>query len=137
MRRLLILSMFASGAIGVPTLVAAPALAQIGQDRIIDIYGDEKCPASNGQQIVVCRKHPLEDKYRIPKDLRDSEREPQAAGGNVGAVNAVNTTGGTGVQVNSCNAIGAGVNAGCTKQGIDAWKAQQRADKKAAEDGQP
>jgi hypothetical protein len=137
MRRLLILSMLASGAIGVPTLVAAPALAQIGQDRIIDVYGDEKCPSSNGQQIVVCRRHKAEEKYRIPEGLRDSEREPQAAGGNVGAVNAVNTTGGTGVQVNSCNAIGAGVNAGCTKQGIDAWKAQQRADKKAAEDGQP
>lgn len=136
MRRLLLLSMLASGAIGVPTLMAAPAFAQIGQDRIIDIYGDEKCPASNGQQIVVCHHHDIKEKYRIPEGLRDSEREPQAAGGNVGAVSAVNTTGGTGVQINSCNAIGAGVNAGCTKQGLDAWKAQQRAQKKA-EDGQP
>ena len=64
MRRLLILSMLASGAVGVPTLVAAPALAQIGQDRIIDIYGDEKCPASNGQQIVVCRRHPKGEQFR-------------------------------------------------------------------------
>jgi len=37
------------------------------------------------------------------------------------------------VQVQSCNAIGAGVNAGCTKSQLDNWKAQQRAQKKQEE----
>lgn len=132
MRRLLLIPLVASSALGVATLSSGPAQAQQA-DRIIDIYGNDRCPASNGQQIVVCRKHPETERFRIPKDLRDTEREPQAAGGNVNAVAAVNTTGGTGVQINSCNAIGAGVNAGCTKQGLDAWKAQQRAQKKQEE----
>lgn len=136
MRRLLILTLALTGAAGAQVVLAAPASAQISTDRIIDVYGDEKCPSSNGQQIVVCRRHDLKEKYRIPKDLRDSEQEPQAAGGNVGALSAVNTTGGTGVQVQSCNAIGAGVNAGCTKSQLDAWKAAQRAQKKQ-EDGVP
>jgi len=131
MRRLMILSMALSGAAGIQFAAPAPVLAQISQDRVIDVYGDEKCPSSNGEQIVVCHRHDLKEKYRIPKDLRDSEPEPQAAGGNVGALSAVNTTGGTGVQVQSCNAIGAGVNAGCTKSQLDNWKAQQRAQKKA------
>lgn len=135
MRRLLLIPLIASSALGVATLTSGPAHAQQA-DRIIDIYGTDRCPASNGQQIVVCRKHPETDRFRIPKDLRDQEREPQAAGGNVGAVSAVNTTGQTGVQINSCNSIGAGVNVGCTKQGLDAWKAQQRAQKKQ-EDGVP
>jgi len=133
MRRLLILSLALSGAAAIPFLASTPALAQISQDRVIDVYGDEKCPSSNGQQIVVCHRHDLKEKYRIPKDLRDSEPEPQAAGGNVGAASAVATTGGTGVQVQSCNAIGAGVNAGCTKSQLDNWKAQQRAQKKQEE----
>jgi hypothetical protein len=136
MRRLLILTLALSGAAVTQVAAPMPAVAQISTDRIIDVYGDEKCPSSNGQQIVVCRRHDLQEKYRIPKDLRDSEQEPQAAGGNVGALSAVNTTGGTGVQVQSCNAIGAGVNAGCTKSQIDAWKASQRAQKKQ-EDGVP
>lgn len=136
MRRLLVLSLALSGAAGVQVAAPMPALAQISADRIIDIYGNERCPSSNGQQIVVCRRHPETERYRIPKDLRDSELEPQAGGGNVGAVSAVNTTGGTGVQIQSCNAIGAGVNAGCTKSQLDNWKAQQRAQKKA-EDGIP
>lgn len=114
-------------------LAPAPALAQIGTDRIIDIYGNEKCPSSNGQQIVVCHHHDAQEQFRIPKDLRDQEPAPQAGGGNANAMNAQATTGGTGVQINSCNAIGGGVNAGCTKKGIDAWKAQQQADKKAEE----
>lgn len=133
MRRLLILTLALSGAAGIQIAVPSPVLAQISQDRIIDVYGDEKCPSSGGQQIVVCHRHPATEKYRIPKDLRDAEPEPQAAGGNIGALSAVNTTGGTGVQVQSCNAIGAGVNAGCTKSQLDNWKAQQRAQKKAEE----
>lgn len=134
MRRLLILTLALSGATGIQIAAPMPALAQISADRVIDVYGNERCPSSGGQQIVVCRRHPETERYRIPKDLRDSEPEPQAAGGNPNALSAVNTTGGTGVQIQSCNAIGAGVNAGCTKSQLDNWKAQQRAQKKAEED---
>jgi hypothetical protein len=130
MRQLHIVSLLGAAAIGFAALSVSPAEAQ-SRDRVIDIYGNEKCPASNGQEIVVCRPHPESERYRIPKDLRDAEPAPQAAGGNVGAMNAVKTTGGTGVQVQSCNAIGAGVNAGCLTNELDAWKADQRAQKKA------
>jgi len=133
MRRLLILTLALSGAAGTQITAAMPALAQISQDRVVDVYGDERCPSSNGQQIVVCRHHDIQEKYRIPKDLRDSEPAPQAAGGNTNALSAVNTTGGTGVQIQSCNAIGSGVNAGCTKSQLDNWKAQQRAQKQQEE----
>jgi hypothetical protein len=126
--------MFAASLGGFAALPAAPAAAQT-QDRIIDVYGDEKCPADNGQQIVVCRRHSKDEQFRIPKDLRDQEPAPQARGGNVNAVSAVNSTGGTGtMQVGSCNAIGAGVNAGCVKQQNAAWKAEKRAEKKAEQD---
>jgi hypothetical protein len=128
MRTLLSLALLASAAAGTASLVAPPALAQ-SQDRIIDVYGDDKCPSSGGQEIVICKRHPAQEKYRIPKDLREQEPDMHKLPGQ-GAM-AVNTTGQTGVQVNSCNAIGAGVAAGCVKQSADAWKAQQRADKKA------
>ena len=130
MRRLLLLSLAASGTLGVLALTPHPAAAQQA-DRILDIYGDEKCPSSNGEQIVVCRHHDIKEKYRIPKDLRDQESVPQAVQNN--GLAAVNSTGGTGVQINSCNSIGAGVSAGCTKQEVDNWAAQKAAAKKDEE----
>ena len=108
----------------------APAVAQV-QDRIIDIYGDDKCPASNGQEIVVCRPHPEGERFRIPRDLRESEAPPTPS---ANAVAAVRSTGGSAAQIQSCNSIGGGVNAGCLKQQTDAWRAQKRADKAAEGD---
>ncbi|USI72052.1 hypothetical protein [Sphingomonas morindae] len=120
------LSLFGLALAGTLTALPMPAPAQV-QDRIIDVYGDESCPSNNGQEIVVCRRHPAGDKYRIPKELRESEAAPQALGGN--AAFAVQSTGATGIQVQGCNAIGANTNAGCTKKQLDAWKAEQRAQK--------
>jgi hypothetical protein len=130
MRQFLLLSLLGTGMVSLAALSATPAAAQSG-DRVITIYGNDKCPASNGQGIVVCRHAPESERYRIPKDLRDAQPEPQAAGGNANALSAAQTTGGTGVQVQSCNAIGAGVSAGCLGSELDAWKAGQRAQKKA------
>jgi hypothetical protein len=104
----------------------APAMAQV-QDRVVDVYGDDPCPSSNGREIVVCKRHPRGEQYRIPRDLRESESSgwsPSAS-----AVSAVNSTGGSAAQVQSCNAIGGGVSAGCVKKEADAWKAQKRAEK--------
>ncbi len=130
MRQFQILSFLGGGGIALAALAGGPAAAQT-QDRVVIIYGNDKCPASNGQDIVVCKRAPETERYRIPKDLRDAEPTPQAAGGNVGGVSAVNSTGGTGVQVQSCNSIGGGVNAGCLTNELDNWKAQQKAQKKA------
>jgi len=130
MRRLLLLSLAATGTLGAIALAPQPAAAQQA-DRIIDIYGNDKCPSDNGQEIVVCHRHNETERYRIPKTLRDQESVPQAVQNN--GLAAMNGTGGTGVQVNSCNSIGAGVAVGCTKQAADAWAAQKAADKKDQE----
>ncbi len=129
MRSLLFVTLAAAGALGFGGVAAAPAAAQ-SADRIIDIYGNDKCPSSGGQDIVVCRRHDETERYRIPKNLREQAPAPQAAG-NTGLA-AMNSTGATGVQVNSCSTIGAGVAAGCLKQEADAWKADQNAQKKDA-----
>jgi hypothetical protein len=124
-----LLALVLTGAAGaVATLPASPTMAQV-QDQVVTVYGDDPCPASNGQEIVVCRHLPRSEQFRIPKDLRESEAAPQAVSST--ALAAVQTTGGTATQVQSCNSIGAGVSAGCFKKEADAWKAQQRAEKKA------
>ncbi len=125
-----LLTLIALLGIGAATwAVPTPSRAQV-RDQVLDVYGDDPCPASNGQEIVVCVHHPRNEQFRIPQSLRESEAAPQALGGT--ALAAVQSTGGTGAQIQSCNAIGAGVNAGCLQKETDAWKAQKRADAKAA-----
>lgn len=128
MRQASLFSILAGGLLGCAALAPAPVAAQV-QDRVVIVYGDDKCPSSNGQEIVVCRRKPRNEQFRIPQDLREAEPDPHALGGQ--AVAAVNTTGGTGVQVQSCNTIGAGVTAGCLTKQTEAWKAEQRAQAKA------
>lgn len=125
MRRLLRTGLASASLAGAIVPVAAPA--QVA-DQVVTVYGDERCPSSNGQDIVVCRRLPATEKFRIPRDLRESEAAPQALGGT--AVSAMRTTGGTGTQVQSCNAIGAGVNAGCVKAYADQWRAEKNAQKR-------
>ena len=59
-------------AMAAPAPFAAPALAQ-RQERVLTIFGKDPCPTSNGEEIVVCRRLPEGERYRIPQDLRRTE----------------------------------------------------------------
>lgn len=58
-------------AVGSAMLVPQPAQAQ-ARDKVLIIYGDDKCPTSNGEEIVVCARKPESERYRIPEELRES-----------------------------------------------------------------
>ena len=117
MNRILVAGMALAG------LHAAPALAQEGtyRTRTVLVYGDDPCPRSeNPDEIIVCARRPEEERFRIPRELRDAERAGAIAReDNVGANRAQLASGrdaatGTG----SCSAVGPGGTTGCT-QGID------------------
>ncbi|WP_448582701.1 hypothetical protein [Thermaurantiacus sp.] len=102
---------------------AAAALAQEGtyRTRTVLVYGDDPCPKSeNPDEIIVCARRPEEERYRIPRELREAERASTIAREDqVGANRAQLASGrdaatGTG----SCSAVGPGGVTGCT-QGID------------------
>src|SRR5690606_1854829 len=40
------------------------------------VYGDDPCPPSEGDEIVVCARLPDNDRYRIPKELRADPLAP-------------------------------------------------------------
>lgn len=67
-------------------LPATPALAQRG-GIVMDIFGDQKCPVSNGEEIVVCRRLPANEQFRIPKDLRDAAKDAPAPNWTARALN--------------------------------------------------
>jgi len=58
----------AAAAAGYPT---TEAFAQ-RNEKVLIVYGNDPCPTSNGEEIVVCARRPENDRYRIPEELRSS-----------------------------------------------------------------
>jgi hypothetical protein len=119
-------------ALGFASLVtgvgALPALAQ-QEDRVLVIYGNDPCPESAGQEIVVCARKPEAERYRIPSELRpggsNSWRERAKDLEYVGAA---------GTQ--SCSASGTGGWTGCWNSLMSQARAERK-DQKAQDKAIP
>ncbi len=104
-----------------------PALAQ-QTDRVLVLYGNDKCPTNaSGQEIVVCSRRPEGERFRIPKELRSPivitpENQSWAAKAN----DTLNAGGASGT--GSCSAVGAGGWTGCWAQQMRDAKRQRQAD---------
>lgn len=73
MKALLITAATATALAGAALFPATPAAAQ-RDPKVLIIYGNDKCPTSNGEEIVVCAHKPEGERYRIPEELRDSAK---------------------------------------------------------------
>ena len=77
----LILPLAATAALaGGLAALPAPAAAQAG-DRVSEIivYGNDPCPRSTDDQVVVCARKPETERYRIPEKLRQTAGRARAA----------------------------------------------------------
>lgn len=107
-----------------------PALAS-DDWAVKDVYGTDACPTSNGEEIVVCRRLPEAERYRIPKDLREAAKDQP---GPVWSQRALDLeyVGKSGT--NSCSPDGNGGMTGCWSQLMrkarEERKAQREAEKK-------
>jgi len=103
-------------------LAPAPVDAQRRQ-RVVEVFGDDKCPDGASDEIIVCAKRPESDRYRIPTEFREpsaTDRESQET-----RVDDAVSVGRTGT--NSCSPVGPGGHTGCFVQQAN----QYRNDKKA------
>ena len=121
MKRLLSL-VFATAAM---TVAPAPAAAQdAAGDRVnvLEVFGDDPCPQSTADEIVVCERRDENDRYRIPEALRgSSDPANEAWASRVRAYEAVGDFGPL-----SCSPVGAGGELGCTAQMIAAAYEEKR-----------
>jgi hypothetical protein len=103
----------------------APAAAQDqpgDKVQVLDVYGDDPCPQSTADEIVVCRRLDEDERYRIPKPLRGSDSAANEAWAQ--KVRSFETVGDFGPL--SCSPIGAGGELGCTAQMIAAAYDEKR-----------
>ena len=97
---------------------AAPAVAQTEVDtgddsyNMVIVYGDDKCPESTGDVIVVCARKDEDERYRIPERLRFSgDPANQSWAKRVEQLEYVGASG-----IMSCSPVGPGGFTGCTQE---------------------
>src|SRR5438045_9353191 len=96
-------------------LAPVPAAAQQNAIAEIVVYGNDPCPRSTDDQVVVCARRPEAERYRIPEKLRPSgTRQQTEAWAN--KARALETVGSTGT--NSCSPVGPGGFTGCLAAAI-------------------
>ena len=104
---------------------AAPAAAQEQPGdtvSVVDVFGEDPCPESTGDAIVVCRRMDEDERYRIPEPLRGSNSPANESwASRVRSYEAVGDFGPL-----SCSPVGAGGELGCTAQLIEAAYEEQR-----------
>ncbi|MEQ1510367.1 MAG: hypothetical protein ABL909_08230 [Sphingopyxis sp.] len=103
----------------------APAPVNDGTLRInqVTVYGDDPCPQSSGDDIVVCGRLAEDDRYRIPTELRGNPNDPQRESW-TNRVESLERVGRTGTD--SCSPAGLGGFTGCMSQIIDRAYAERR-----------
>jgi len=84
--------------------------------NMVIVYGDDECPQSTADQIVVCARKAESERYRIPENLRFSDSPDNKAWAE--RVESFEMAGAFGIM--SCSPTGAGGFTGCTQQMIDA-----------------
>jgi hypothetical protein len=99
----------------------------------ITVYGNDPCPRSTRDEIVVCSRRPETERLRIPPNMREQPPTPNRDSWSKKA-ERLETMGRTGV--NSCSAVGPGGGTGCLaeliKQAREERKALEAEQEKAA-----
>ena len=122
-------AIFAGGLAALPGTAAAQAGNRISE---IIVYGNDPCPRSTDDEVVVCARKPETERYRIPERFRSSgPRQTREAWAN--KARALETVGSTGI--NSCSPVGPAGFTGCLTQVVR--QARAEADEAAAEGNAP
>ena len=116
--------------------VATPAFARprpvaipidVGQPEKMStliVFGNDPCPQSSGDEIVVCARQPESERYRLPKQFRGKKRD--AGGDSWGdRVSSLEYVGRAGTP-NSCSPVGSGGQTGCYTQFLQQSRAERR-----------
>lgn len=101
------------------------------RESTIVIYGDDPCPRVEGE-VVVCARRPEEERYRIPRPIRERQPTETAWASRVEALEEESRQ----MRPNSCSVVGSFGQSGCSQAAIRQWYAERRA-RRAAEESVP
>ena len=126
MKRLALLLLLLTGG---PLAAQQTSLAEPPPPRIntLVVYGEDPCPRSRDEEIVVCARQPESDRYRIPKELRGKRKKgdipTQSWVERARTLDMVSRNG----RPNSCSPHGTGGQTGCMLQFLEAARLEREA----------
>ncbi len=109
---------------------AVPAAAQSSDEKTtgqriaeIVVFGNDPCPRSTDDEVVVCSRVPESYRYRMPEAYRPSGtyQQRQAWANKARAIERVGRTG-----IQSCSPVGPAGYTGCMQQMINSAKEESR-----------
>lgn len=107
-----------------PLGITTSATAQISNERILTIFGQDKCPSD-----TICVRAPENERYRIPKQFRsDGIIKPENQSWAARAEGTLSAGAKTGI--GSCSASGPGGWTGCWAQQMRAARAEAKTNAK-------
>lgn len=109
--------LLAAALLSLPALVAAQQ-AETGKPperiRSVTLTGDQKCPASTSEEIVVCSRINPNEQYRVPKELRQAPEVPAQRSSWVNRAATIDQVSRVaGGLPNTCSPVGNGGQTGC------------------------
>ena len=110
----------AGGYAGIPAPAAAQSQPNVAE---IIVYGNDPCPRSTDDQVVVCARRPEAERYRIPPKMRQSGTPQQMESWAVRSKN-LETAGSTGI--NSCSPVGPAGYTGCLQKLIKEARGERK-----------
>ncbi len=110
--------------------VAAQAAPPARESSVI-VYGADPCPLVEGE-VVVCARRPEEERYRIPRQIRERQQTEVAWASRVEALEEESRA----MRPGGCSVVGSFGQTGCTQALIRQWYAERRA-RRAAEEAVP
>jgi hypothetical protein len=121
--------LLAAGALlaAAPAGAQAPAARAAAEPKIstMIVYGDDPCPPSTDDTIVVCARKPDKERYRIPEALRGDPNDPtnQAWATRAQSLEYAGRGG-----IGSCSPVGPGGASGCFNQIVRQARAERSGD---------
>jgi hypothetical protein len=89
------------------------------------VFGNDPCPRSSGDEIIVCARLPESERYRLPKRFRGKRENAPAVeswSNRVATLESVSRAG----TPNSCSPVGSGGQTGCYSQFLRQAREEQR-----------
>jgi hypothetical protein len=106
-----------------PKSLGEPAPPRISN---LVVYGEDPCPRSSDDEIIVCARQPESDRYRIPKSLRKHKKTDEPAVSWAARTRTLDMVSKKGLP-NSCSPHGTGGQTGCMRQFLEAARLEREA----------
>ena len=104
-----------------PTALASEAPAR--QSTLV-VFGNDACPTTGpDNEVVVCARRPEEERYRIPRRIRERQPTETSWASRVEGLEEESRQ----MRPNSCSVVGSNGFTGCTAAMVRQWYAERRA----------